>query len=362
MKRFFLLFLLCLFLSACVEKEILDDLNIEGAIGYDLTDDKKILGTAIYSSFQSDKTIKNVTLSTQATASRDIMSDLELQSFQPLVKGSLEVVVISKDLSKNGIFHIADHLQRDASIGSRIFLAICDGKAQELLSGEYGHKGNAIYISKLIEHNIQIRDVPDSNLHVFLFDYFQKGKSPYIPIIKQTSPENVQISGLGLFKDDKYIDRIDSDQMFFFKLLVDKYSEGSYTLKLKGDGELSGFPEEASIHSIHSKNKISFPSKNNPIEVKIDITLDGFIREFTGDKLSQAKIKEIEKQMKEDIEKNSNDLIARFLELKIDPIGIGHRLKTKKRGFDFKKWDEDYPNIKVTIVPHVKILESGTIE
>jgi spore germination protein len=362
-KRVINLFIILLLLTGCVEREILDDLNIETAKGYDLVDDNKIRGTALFPVYIKDSAIENRTLSAEASSTREVLETLSRKSQQPLVRGSLDVVLLGDELAKEGVLDIADSLQRDASIGARVFLAITEGSAEEILNGQYGIRGNATFISNLINQNIKRRELPETNLHLFLYDYYQIGQSPYLPIIKKINDDTLAVTGVALFHKDKMVDNVSADDLFFFKLLVDKISEGSHVVKLgkkEGDAEKQ---VEASVTSIKSKHKIKVENKADPVKISIQITVKGIIKEYTGKKLSPKKIKEIEDTMEQDIKDKSSKLLKRFQELGIDPVGIGQIQKHGVRGFDIKEWEKSlYPNAEFKIKPNVKIVESGTVE
>ncbi|PFA70362.1 spore gernimation protein [Bacillus sp. AFS015802] len=354
-----------LFLTGCVEKEILDDLYIETGKAYDYVGEDKIRGTALFPIYLADKSIQNGTLSAEASSTREVLEKLERRSQQPLVRGSLDVVLIGEELAKKGVIDIGDSLQRDASVGARVYITVAEGEAGELIKGNYGLRGNGTYLSNLIHHNITRRELPETNLHLFLFDYFQQGQTPYLPILKQLSNESVGITGVALFDKDKMVKKIPANDMFFFKLLVDKYAEGSHVIKM-GTEKRSGHVEksiEASVTSLKSKNKIIFKHHSDPVEVTIRIKLRGIIREYTGKKLTPGKVVEVEKQMKKDIEKNCMKMLKEFQEMGIDPVGIGQNQKHGIRGFDFKEWNESiYPRVKFNVDARVQILEAGTVE
>jgi spore germination protein len=358
-----LLFFVCLLLSGCIERETIDDLLIEAAKAYDLVEKDKIEGTALFPKYLADQSIENVTLSATASSSREVLERIERKSQLPLVRGGLEVVILGEDLSKDGIIDIADSLQRDASIGSRVYLVVSEGKGKTILEGQYGAKGNGIYIGNLIRQNVERRELPKTNLHLFLHDHFQKGKSPYLPIIKRLNNNTLEVTGVALFKDDKMIGKVDSDDMFFFKLLVDKFSEGSHVVKL-GQGEARTEEKiEASVTSLRSVHDIEVNQNSTPLEVIIKIKLKGIIKEFTGESLTPPKVKAVEKKMESDIKEVTEKLLKRFQKLGIDPAGIGQRQKHGVRGFDFKKWEESiYPNVKFKVKADVTIVESGTVE
>ncbi|QWC22209.1 Ger(x)C family spore germination protein [Bacillus haikouensis] len=362
-KQLILCIILLLLLTGCVEREILDDLNIETAKGYDLVDENTIKGTALFPVYIKDGAIENRTLSAEAPSTREVLETLSRKSQQPLVRGSLDVVLIGDELAKKGILDVADSLQRDASIGARVMLAVTEGNAGDILQGNYGIRGNGMFISNLLHQNIKRRELPETNLHIFLFDYYQEGQTPYLPIIKQVSDDTLEVTGIALMDEDKMIDRVASDDMFFFKLLVDKLSEGSHVVKLGGKDGSTEQRVEAAVTSIKSKHKIKVVNKTDPVKVTIKITINGIIKEYTGKSLTPKKIKEIEDKMSSDIVDHSKKLLARFQELGIDPIGIGQLQKHGMRGFDIKKWEKSlYPNVQFDIKPDVKILESGTVE
>ena len=363
MKKFTLYSLLLVLLTGCVQSEILDDLNIETAKGYDVAGEKLIRGTALYPRYLSDKKIENVTLTAEAESTREVLNILEKKSEMPLVRGSLENVIISEEMAKKGLLHIADSLQRDASVGARVMLLVSDSTAEEILNADFGIKGTSDYISKLISHNMKRGDLASSNLHLFLFTFYQKGQTPYLPIIERTKDQSIGISGVALFKNDKMIDRIDKKNMFYFKLLADKYSEGNQVVKLPEEGIKDKKNIEASVTSLQSKHKIDINHKEDPVDFTVTIDITGIIKEFTGKKLTPPKVQKIEEAMEKDIEERCLNMLTEFQKKGIDPVGFGQRMKHKVRGMDFKKWEEEqYPNAKIKVKANVKIIESGTVE
>lgn len=342
-----------LLLSGCVEKEILDDISIESGIGFDYYQERQILGTALVPNYLPDKSIKNVTYTSVSAMNRELFLEMQRQSADPLVIGSLEVVLFGEKLARNGIIDLIDALQRDATIGERLYLVVVDGKANDLLSHDYGTRGNATYISDLIKQNITARDLPKTNLHMFIYDFFQTGKDSFLPTVKRIGKDRMEISGISLFRKDKFIKSLPTSKMFFFKLLVDRYSEGTYKIKVNG--------EEAAVRSIVSSRKFDL-SKKDPTEVTIKIKIKGSIREYSGNKLSPKAIKKIEKNMEELVNKESIDLLNQFKELGIDPVGIGHFVKSKTRNFDYKKWESTYKTVPIKVQTKVEIIDAGVIE
>jgi spore germination protein len=359
MSRIILSILSLLLTAGCVNKEILDDISLEVARAYDYISENNAEGTTLIYSVQSDKSVKNTTITTTASSTREVFQKLQRQAPDPLAEGSIEMFLFGKELAEAGLIDYLDAPLRNASIGARPYLITVDGKAMDLLQGEYGTIGNAIFISNLLKHNIKSENLPRTNLHLFINDYYQFGKTGFLPRLKKVSNELVELNGISLFGTDKLvmIDTIDWDKMFFFKLLVDKFSEGSYKVSIGKD--------EALVRNLVSKNKMKI-TKRNPFEITVRIEIEGIVREYTGPgSFSKQVIRKYEKEFENQIKTESEALIKRFQEKEIDPIGFGSFIKSRTRGFNTSgNWEtsDRYKSLKVKVVPEVKILESGVIE
>ncbi|WML47038.1 Ger(x)C family spore germination protein [Neobacillus sp. PS3-34] len=348
------LFIISTILTGCVQKEILDDVNLETGAAYDYIGGKRIRGTALVPVYMPDKAVKNKTFSATSLLSRDFLRDIQRQTPDPIVTGSLEVVLFGEKLAKKGLQGLIDSLQRDASIGSSLYFAVTKGEAKDLIEGDYGNRGNGIYISNLIRHNMKTKDLPKTNLQLFLFDFYQTGKTGYLPELTKIGKNQIEISGLSFFQRDKVVDTLPAGRMFYFKLLVDKYSEG--TLKVNIGKEI------AAIQSIHSKNSMKLV-RRNPNEVLVKIKIKAVLNEFSGKNTTSSELANIEKTMQKEIEKECLKLSKRFQNERIDPVGYGHFVKSHTRHFDYKKWwNEDYQKLKIKVQAKVKITESGVIE
>ncbi|MBT2643395.1 Ger(x)C family spore germination protein [Bacillus sp. ISL-41] len=341
-----------LLLTGCVEKEIIDDVNIEMGVGYDQKDDE-IEGTIMVPIFNPDKKIGNFTFSATASSNRDLFQEIQRRSAQPIVTGSLEIAIFGEEIAKKGIRDFIDAFERDPSIGARVYFAVADDKAKEILTGTYGNRGNAIHLSQLIKHNTETRNLPVTNMHLYLFELYQEGKDPYLPILKKEEPEVIDITGIALFKDDKMVSELPSDKMFFFKLLTDKFSEGSFKLEVDD--------KDVAVKDLDSKNKFKL-RKRKPYVIDLEIEINGLIREYTGTIVTPEVIKKIEKEFEDQVNKEATAMIQDFQEMGIDPVGFGQFIKTKTRGFDFKRWEDEYKNLTVNVKTDVIITEVGIVE
>ena len=85
-----------------------------------------------------------------------------------------------------------------------MYVGLLEGSGTELLKGKYTTSYNvAIYIKKMLEHNMETGPLPTDNLHLGAFRYYREGQDSYIPILKKHG-DKIKITGIGLFKKDKY--------------------------------------------------------------------------------------------------------------------------------------------------------------
>jgi len=338
--------------AGCVEKSVIDDVNIATGVGIDKSGDQ-LLGSIMIPVFNPDKSFDNFTFTAKGKVFRDLISEMQKKASQPIVSGSLDLAFIGKDIARRGILPVLDVFLRDPTVGSRLHIAIVDGKAVDIFEGKYGDRGNGEYLKQLMEHNMSYQNLPRTNLHLFLAAYYQKGQDPYLPILKKVQKDLVTITGIALFKDEKLVDILSDKKMFYFKLLVDKHTRGSVKIKNKHG--------ESSIESIHSDEKIKLV-KRNPYEFTVHISINGFLTEHQNRSFKKSDIHRIEKQLEKQVVQECQNLIKNFQKHKIDPVGFGHIAKTQTRNFDFQKWYENYHNAKFKITAKVAINEVGVIE
>jgi len=354
-RKCFSILLISILLTGCVKREVVDDIYLVEGIGFDGGEKGELTGTVMIPVFLKDKPPENLTLTGSGSVTKSILQNIQREAAFPISMGGLGVILFERKLAENGgILHLVDAFQRDPAVGTGIIIAITERPTKEIFSGHYGIRGNANHISHLIKHNIKVDDLPTTNFQRFLADFYQNGKSPYLPIIDKITDEDLRITGIAFIRYGYVVDSIEMKDAFFLKLLVDKYSNGLKRVKIE-EGE-------AAVRNIRSKHKLKLVNRN-PYEVHIEINVEGIINEFTGNKITPEIMEKLEKQFMNDIEKECMKLVNRFKEKDIDPIGIGHFVKSRTRHFDFDKWmKEEYKNLIVRVIPNVRIAESGVIQ
>ncbi|WP_027409967.1 Ger(x)C family spore germination protein [Anoxybacteroides tepidamans] len=339
--------------GGCVRKSILDDINTITGLGYDYVAQNKIKGTGLVPVYGKGK-ISNATYTATSTTSKDMIEELQHESSNPLAKGSLEVALYGERLAKKGLIEIMDTLRRDPRIGERVYLAVVKGTAHELLEGNYGKLGNGIYLSDLIQQNIEQRDIPKTNLHKFLYDYYSDGKDPFLPYMERKG-NKVKILGIALFDNDRMVDYIRQNEMFYFKILVDRYTEGTHTIRI-------GRNEYAAIKSIVTDRNFSISGPKEHPNITVRISIKGVLHEYSRGRYSKTTKQRIEQAFQKELVKKSSKIIRELQSYHIDPIGFGDETKSRYRHFSYKNFYKNYPSLHIDVKANVTIIDSGVVE
>ncbi|MCM3718742.1 Ger(x)C family spore germination protein [Fictibacillus phosphorivorans] len=351
MKKLLLLFM-CLLLSACAEKEILDDITIVRTLGFDKASKKnEIKGTINYPIFINEQTFKMKYLTASGETSKEIRNELNEMTAKPIFIGKLNTILFSEKLAKEGIMETLDTLQRDPGVGRAIYLGITKQSAKHILSDDYNYtNSDGNYFSNLIKQNENFSNLPLLNFHTFLYAYFADSMDPVLPYLSKQK-DAVKIIGLAIFKKDKMVGTIDEQQILIFKTLFQDFKEGSFQFSNKAyKGNLEILKSHLDIKIIEKPYK----------RVRITVDVKGRLTEYTKVNAGDPKVvKSIEKTIKKELEHNAQKLTRKFQKLNIDPLGIGEHVRSQTRGFNLKQYKDQYQDMDIEVVYHLKITESG---
>lgn len=380
-KKFLLLVCLITMVSAgCVQQKPLEKLGLITTSGFDMEGKNQIRGTVVVQKFDPMTTQSATKVITSvAKTSKGLRQQQNLQSNQKLVSGQLRSVVYSRDLAKKGIIQLVDTLNRDAAIGNMVYLTIADQSAAEILQIENSKENLNLgtYMYNLIKQNVEGEQIISPTLHEFNHNYYDIGRDPVLPILK-VKDQDVIITGVGLFKDDRLVDELVKGDLFYLKILIDKYKAGTKEMGFKTsqlkkiilkNENYTNKPIFSKIYltieNIRSNTKIKLVDKKN-LRFRVDVKLDSRLLEMTQalELGKPASVNFLEKKFDKSMEKKIEDLLLHFKKLEIDPIGFGNEYEAHLRGKTITKeeWDRKYKD--VTFDVHVKntIERTGVID
>ncbi|MGY1423666.1 Ger(x)C family spore germination protein [Bacillus cereus] len=353
-KKLITTMLFCtLCMTGCLPKTIIDDVQLIQGVVFDV--EKEKIKETIACPIQKKGHAMNV-FETIGNTYKQARNYSSLESAQPLVTGQLRVALFSKKLAKKGLTTAFDTLLRDSNIGHTIYVGILDGDGKDLFSGNYkGNFNTAIYIKNLFEHNMEEGSLPFNNLHISHYRYNEIGMDNFMPIIKKNK-DKIKITGLALFKENKYITMLNSQEMFTFRTLFEKHKFSYREFKLHN--------HFVSIRNVNSTPYYRIDIKNGKPIIFIQIKIIADIQEISGNSNLQKK-GERRKQVKlieKNLNKEATSLILKLKKENIDPLGIGAKFKKEYRGFEIKEWRKTYAKVPIHIKYSINIYNSGVIE
>ncbi|MDM5198443.1 Ger(x)C family spore germination protein [Fictibacillus enclensis] len=348
-----------LFLAGCTpQKQVLEDIQLIGVVGYDDASGNKIQATVSVPTTVggSDQAVlSSTTYSASSHTSKNIRQVLQAESPKPFASGRVSVIIFNEELASRGITKIIDSLQRDPSVGRNIYLAVAKGSTKDMLSKEYPI-GEIVpaYLKDMIEQNMELT-FPRANFHHFNYSYYGKGSDPFMPLLEEKHG-HIRIAGVALFDHSKYVDHISFEESFIFKLMYQNFRQGSHEFKLGKDNYLT-------LENLSSHVNYDIYNANTNPKINITIHVRGKVNDAAGTPLYQEKtIEMIEKTIKKQTEHNAEKMVDRFQKKGIDPLGLGDRARSSARRFNFKEWNQKYPDIPVHVKANIEVTQGGIVE
>lgn len=358
------LFCLCLFLTtACVPKNIIDDVSlIQGAV-FDVAPDTNsnregLKVTYIYPI--QKKGNKAQVLEGYGNTVKAVKITTDLESERPLESGQIRIILFTEKLAKKGINRILDTLLRDVEIGNLTYIGILEGggndEGAKLFSGKYNTASNvAIYIKKMLEHSMKSGVIPNDNLYMQTFRYYRDGQDTYMPILKKKK-NSIKVISMALFNQDKYVGRVEEKDMFLFKTLLEKSELDSHEFKTKlGYTIVNNIRSSPSYHVYIKKGKPSFV-----IRVKIAARIQEISKNTNLE--NKKNVEKIQKDIEKNLNMDGEKLVKKLQSLGADPLALGAKFKQHYRPFQLKEWRKMYKDVPVKIKFEVDITNSGVIE
>ena len=347
-----LVLVLALFVSGCGEQRVLERLGFIHTVGYDLNEDGKLRISYFIPKFsQKIQAERGEFLTTFAHSSKQAKMMLSKETNWDLVSGQLRDVLMSDSFASRGIWAHIDSMIRDPTISPRVKLSIVEGSAAHILEKTYRqHPSSGMYLDRMLEKEIDKQTIPRIALFELERDLFEEGIDPVMPVLKDAG-ENIQITGLGLFRGDRYVGKIGQADIPIFALLNDNTSKLDFDLTL--GREHSGNHSHIMVGAARSKRKFQVRRQaSGRFEVGISLKIKASILEYTGGlKISDdAERRQLERKIAEAVSEKAEALVSRMQRKQADPLGIGMYVRNSMSYREWKQldWREELPVAKVT--------------
>ena len=280
------------------------------------------------------------------------------------------LLIISEDLARDGVKPIMDYFVRNLQSQPRAWVLISKGKAANVVKWQSEvNQIPADYIADLLYSSTRqaISAFVTEDIHRFILKLSSQSTSPAtsgIEIVQEQTdrPPEIRIFGTAVFKRDKLVGWLGLRETRGLLWTTNQSSQGILEI---------GYPDRQKRNLVEqvtrSSSKIKPKIKNGRVEIKVAVTEEGNIGEQDGSLMltNQGMIQVLEKRTSAEIRAEVETCLKRCQnEFHSDIFGFGEEVERrfpqewKKLR---KKWDQEFPTIKVVVTAKAKIRGTSII-
>ncbi|MFS0612219.1 Ger(x)C family spore germination protein [Lederbergia ruris] len=368
---FFWAAILAIILAGCWDQRLLKEHSLVLSIGYDQTNDEKILKTVTFPKDKRGGGQENTSLNESKTLSTtgDTVKDAENRMDQSIPekfdRSKAKVIFFGEQLASHGIFSILDSIYRDLRGPLNAKMAIFDGKAQDALSIK---EGESMLISDLYAELLDTANeagiTKNENVQTACPIILTEGKDLVLPYVGLNQGENTaKVKGLALFHGDQLTGHLNIEETSMFLILSNQNPNG-LTLNLKVRNDQKKHEKNFVNIAIRDiKRKVKMNVKNGHIGAKVNVKLEVEIDEYPLDHLkNEKKVKALSNNIENQLNKLAKKTLAKMQEANNDSLGLGEKVKAYHHS-TWKKidWNKEYPEVPIETTFHVDIIRHGII-
>ncbi|GAB1531334.1 MULTISPECIES: Ger(x)C family spore germination protein [Brevibacillus] len=352
-KRKWILVLLIVILAGCSSTRIVSEVQLIHSLGLDL-EDQKIKGAAITHIYGKEKTQIEL-LETKSSNLFTILPDFNAITPSQVELGQLRSVIVGRNYAENGVETLVHTLCRDPAIGFRLQLAVAEPKALTILKG-MRHMQVPFFISDSVAQNIKTLNMPKTNLHIFLFHLYGEGRDPYLPYFVMHN-DRVKLDGVALFRDDKFVHRINSKESFLLKIMVEKAKSGQIPFEVT----INNRKESGLLKNLHSHAVFDLNTTKPIPSIMVKLTVNGQIKDYSKWlQLSNPQVlHQMEKELSSYLQKEATSFVKHLQKLGVDPVGFGDFVRSRSASWNYSHFKKIYPQIKIAVTASIKLEQTG---
>lgn len=387
-----ILIMLPIFLTACYDKEEIDNITYVIALGLDKGEKEKLKISMQYFTINEKSEGESAN---EETASITLEASSIIEGIN-LVNNSIDkklsfshtkLIVISEKLAKEGnLISILKPLENSKEFRPNVYMAVSKGDASKYLKAiESLKKSNIARYYKSIFSSYKYSGYyfmsPKDDFYYKMCDENVSAVVPYVAVnkskkdikkdvliagnMKEEGRETkIQIMGCAIFNKDKMVGVLTGKEATHFLMIIGEFNNAIYTIKdpLAKDKMIN-----ISLRA-YKRPKIKIKTHNNKPRVNIDITLNGEYVYFESDVDYNKKNKNailvnyLENNISQEIQKLLNKTSKEWE----SDICLFSKYARKNfltwQEWEKYKWNEKYKTIQFDINVHMNIKMTGMIK
>ena len=376
-----LLVLLTGLLGGCWSRKEITEVAIVLGTGVDWTNDGRIRLTvqiARPSAFAAEggggKEAASWVVSAEGKTVEDAERYLAMKVPRDIYWGHSIILVIGEEMAKKGTGMVTNFFQRDREPREIMWLMVAKGEAKDILEtetdlGKTSAQAAGFLTRMKTGYSVQLREYAEM--------LASKGVQPVVTRVevkeagvtpvpeqeeKPSRHKHVELSGVGVFKEDKLIGWLNASETRGLLWLKGESEKGTITVPSPGEPD-----KEVSIKIRRGSTKVipEYDGENLRFDVMVRVEGDMVEQQSREDLAKPEKIKALESAIAGEITKRATVALEKAqIEYGVDIFGFGdafHR-KYKKDWQELKdRWDEEFARAEVNINVEARVREIGLL-
>lgn len=308
---------------------------------------------------QGTKTTTEI-FQTQGETILEAVRDLAIKLGKRAYWTHLKVFIVSKEIAQEGILPVLDFFNRNAHIRKEFPVLISNDESAYKIFYE-GKQTISEPVSIFIHDTIKSVNTISKYDYVKFYEFIDnitiEGENAVLPLISMNpivGEKAPSVYGLAVFKKDKMVGTLDSNESRTLRLLRNKEKGGFLIVQWIENNER----ENVTLEIFKSESKIEPLYNNKELSINIKITTKAEIAEIMNpnievlDEKGREKLKkEAGKKIKIDIEKLMFKLQHDY---QSDAVGFGKKIKEKKPKV-WKEYEGNWSDIYETITLNISV-------
>ncbi|CAM3841940.1 Ger(x)C family spore germination protein [Marinicrinis lubricantis] len=295
----------------------------------------------------------------------DAMQNLQQYIANELFFGHLQIIILNQNIAKAGIDDITEYLRRIPEIRRTVWLAVNENDAAHTMSvSPKLERVPALYLTQTFRQATRMGKMPKCLMGQFWIDRSKEGRDGFLPFITVKDKNNVEVSGIAFFRDDKMQGVLRTYEVAYFNGLTEQNPGGSsaFIPVPDTDGEMIMF------QSTQRKSRYKLSFRGGKPHFDVYVTVKGIVKEKSSKIIDLEKpedIMKIEQNAIEKFRKSFEALIQKTQKKGSDIFGFGDRVRSFAPSYwdshidDGDAWREIYKNLSVTVHPKIRITRVG---
>lgn len=358
---FAVLGILTISLTGCWDSRDLEELLVVYGLGIDISErnPEKLIVTMGFPTILAEAPEKKYEISVEVNSIGEAKRYLQNQVYRQITYGSIQVIVISEEVAKQGILKHLDTLLREPLFPGTTRLAVVNDRADALLRLKPPVSLLvSTYLYESIKQSHLASNVPFTTLRNFNYMHHTSGIEsilPYIAYNKDT--DTLKVDSTALFRDDKMIYQLSDNESKALMFLKGEILNGFYTVKHQENTD-----EYITIRVNGGNSKINTEIIDDRLKITHEITINGSLVEYTPKEIvfDNARLQEVERHVAKNIHADLEDTIKVLQDLENDNVGYGLYVRANHPNFfESENWHRQFSYADIELQTDVKLQTVG---